>query len=131
MKPLISALEDRFDVVILDSAPLLVKSDFLILASYVDGTLMLLESGSTTRKNVHELIDTLERASIKPIGFILNKLSPDKDRYYYNRYYRRSYDDSHIKPSKARKTRSIWSGAIGRRTASETGKTPRRKGGKK
>jgi capsular exopolysaccharide synthesis family protein len=88
MGRLISELKTRFDVVILDSAPVLIKSDALVLAKCVDGSILVLESGRTTRHAVHELIEMLARANIEALGFVLNRFSIEKGKYYYHqRYY--------------------------------------------
>jgi succinoglycan biosynthesis transport protein ExoP len=83
----ISNLRERFDLVIMDSAPLLVKSDALVLAEHVDGSIIILESGKTTPHVVHELLEMLARANIEPLGFVLNKFSIEKGKYYYHQYY--------------------------------------------
>jgi len=87
MGRLLSHLKGRFDVVILDSAPLLVKSDALVLARYVDGSIMVLDRGRTTRRAVHESMEILSRAQIRPLGFILNRLPIEKGKYAYHQYY--------------------------------------------
>jgi capsular exopolysaccharide synthesis family protein len=87
MRLFISELRDRFDFVIMDSPPLLVKADALILSEYVDGSIIVLESGRTTRHEVHELIEMLAKANIKPLGFILNRFSVERGKHYYHQYY--------------------------------------------
>lgn len=69
---LISELTNRYDVVILDTAPLLVKSDALVLAQHVDSSVIVLESEKTTRRAVYELMQALTRAHVEPLGFVLN-----------------------------------------------------------
>lgn len=87
MGRIITELKTRFDVVILDSAPMLVKSDALVLAKYVDGSIIVLESGKTTRRAVIELMKALAEAHIKPLGFVLNRLSVKKGSHSYHQYY--------------------------------------------
>lgn len=87
MAQLVSYVRNRFDLVIMDSAPLLVKSDALILARYVEGTIIVLESGKTTRHAIYELMETLTKANIRPVGFVLNRFSVEKGKYYYHHYY--------------------------------------------
>jgi Mrp family chromosome partitioning ATPase len=74
-------------VVILDSAPLLVKSDALVLARYVNGSIIVLESEKTTRRAVNELMEVLARAHIRPLGFVLNRFSIEKGKYFYHHFY--------------------------------------------
>jgi succinoglycan biosynthesis transport protein ExoP len=88
MGPLISELKNRFDVVLLDSAPVLIKSDVLVLARYVDGSIIVLESTKTTRRAVHEVLDVLAKAGIRPLGLVLNRFSIKKGKHFYqHRYY--------------------------------------------
>lgn len=87
MGRVMSDLKTRFDVVILDSAPLLIKSDPLVLARYVDGSIIVLESEKTTRRAVHGLMEVLGSARIKPLGFILNRFPVEKGKYSYHQYY--------------------------------------------
>jgi capsular exopolysaccharide synthesis family protein len=87
MGKVLSALRARFDFVILDSAPVLVKSDALVLEKYTDGSIIALESERTTQRAVHALLELLARAHIRPLGFVLNGTSLQKGKYYYQQYY--------------------------------------------
>jgi capsular exopolysaccharide synthesis family protein len=91
MGRLISNLKSQFDVVILDSAPLLVKSDALVLARHVDGSVIVLEGEKTTRRAVHEVMELMAKARIRPLGFVLNRLPIRKGRYHYQEYYYAKY----------------------------------------
>jgi len=88
MGRLMSELKTRFDMVLLDSAPVLVKSDVLVLSRYVDGCIIVLESTRTTRRAVHEVLDLLAKARIRPLGLVLNRFSMQKGKHFYqHRYY--------------------------------------------
>jgi succinoglycan biosynthesis transport protein ExoP len=84
---LISELTTRFDMVVIDSAPILVKSDALVLAKHVDGPIVVIESEKTTRGAARELAEVLADAHIKPLGFILNRFSIGKGKHFYHQYY--------------------------------------------
>ncbi len=83
----ISQIRARFDLVILDTAPLLVKSDALLLARHVDGLVTVLESEKTTHHALCELRDILAKANIRPLGFVLNKYPVQKGKYLYHQSY--------------------------------------------
>ena len=85
--PLISELTTQFDMVIVDSAPVLVKTDALVLAKHVDEQIIVIESEKTTRRAVLELTGILAEADIKPLGFILNRFSIKKGRHLYHQSY--------------------------------------------
>jgi receptor protein-tyrosine kinase len=82
MKALVAGLRDRFELVIVDSAPLLVKTDPLVLSNYVDGSIVVVESGKTTTRAVNELVDMMTKAHVDQVGFVLNKFAVDKGNYY-------------------------------------------------
>ena len=83
LKELINNLNARFDLIILDSAPLLIKSDAAVLGRYVDGVIYLLEAGKTTKKAVAETIEVLKKANLKLLGVVLNKYGKKKSYYRY------------------------------------------------
>jgi Mrp family chromosome partitioning ATPase len=74
-------------MVILDSAPVLVKSDALVLAKHVDGSIIVIESERTTRRAALEVTGILAEANIKPLGFVLNRFSIKKGKHFYHQYF--------------------------------------------
>ncbi|MGQ9570193.1 MAG: polysaccharide biosynthesis tyrosine autokinase [Thermodesulfovibrionales bacterium] len=85
MKEFIMFLKKKYDIVIFDSAPLLIKSDATVLGRYVDGVIYTIEAEKTTRGDVSETIDVLKRADIKLIGAILNRYGGKKKSSYYKK----------------------------------------------
>ncbi len=90
MERLLVELRAEYDVVILDSAPLLVKMDGLALAKWVDGSVVVLESKRTTRSDFFRLMDLFEGIRRTPMGFILNKHSISRPDASYYQYYVKS-----------------------------------------
>ena len=93
--PRLSTLLDEFgkeyDLVILDSPPLLGFAECLQMASAADGVLIVSRAGSTRRKDVAEVISVLSRLRANIVGVVLNQvthnMSPDGYSYYgYHRY---------------------------------------------
>jgi succinoglycan biosynthesis transport protein ExoP len=78
LKELIAKLNSRFDLLIFDAAPLLIKSDAIVLGRYVDGIIYVLESGKTSHKAIRESIDVLQKANMKVLGTILNRYGKKK-----------------------------------------------------
>jgi capsular exopolysaccharide synthesis family protein len=83
LKEIIDRLKERFDLLILDSAPLLIKSDAAILGRYVDGLIYVTEAGKTTRKAIAETVDVIKRADLRLLGVVLNKYGKKKPSYRY------------------------------------------------
>jgi capsular exopolysaccharide synthesis family protein len=92
--PRLSTLLDEFakeyDLVILDSPPLLGFAECLQMATAADGVLIISRAGDTKRRAVAEVISVLNRLRANIIGVILNQVSQNtsSDGYSYYGYYR-------------------------------------------
>ncbi len=65
-------------IVVTDTAPLLVSGETEYLARFVDSTVVVIESGVTTRTQLRELAETLQRLEVSAVGFVLNRVSLKK-----------------------------------------------------
>ena len=82
----------EYDLVILDSPPLIGFPEPLQMAASVDGVLIVTRAGHTSRKCVASVLATLNRLRSNIVGVVLNEVTPDmSDSYYYHDYYRRYY----------------------------------------
>lgn len=64
-------LAAAFDVVLIDSPPLLPVDDARVLSAYVDAVLLVVAAGRTTEAQV---IRASERLNVRPTGVVLNKV---------------------------------------------------------
>jgi capsular exopolysaccharide synthesis family protein len=74
IRNVIVKLDEEYDVLIFDSAPLLIKSDAITLKSYADDMVLISRNKSTTSHAISQVAGSLKNAQIKPIGIILNCL---------------------------------------------------------
>jgi capsular polysaccharide biosynthesis protein len=65
-------------IVMTDTAPLLVSGETEYLARFVDSAIVIIESGVTTRAQLREVAQTLERLNVAAVGFVLNRISLEK-----------------------------------------------------
>ncbi|MCS7264313.1 MAG: polysaccharide biosynthesis tyrosine autokinase [Armatimonadetes bacterium] len=95
MQHLLQRLKERFDLVLIDSPPIMAVTDPSILAPMVDGVLFVVELGHVTKTAVQEVKEQLELAQAKILGVVINKASRKRgydyyrDYYYYHGYYER------------------------------------------
>jgi capsular exopolysaccharide synthesis family protein len=97
MKQLIERWREEYDVIFLDSPPLLSVADTSILASEVDTVIMVVQAGQTKRQAAQNAIEILGKIGQEPFGVILNDIDFSKhygSYYYYYYYYPRKYYDS-------------------------------------
>jgi Mrp family chromosome partitioning ATPase len=57
-----------------------------VLATEVDGVILIAEAGKTRRKELKGVVDQLRSVNANVIGVVLNRLKTTKSGYYY-RYY--------------------------------------------
>lgn len=83
----VSALTTVFDLVILDSSPILAVADPQILSGLVDDVLVMVKWGSTPRKSAHVAVKQLQRFKVPITGLVLNQVDLKKQSYYgYGEY---------------------------------------------
>ncbi|HEY3707145.1 MAG TPA: hypothetical protein VGL22_18940 [Terracidiphilus sp.] len=66
---------DEDSVVITDTAPLLVSGETEYLARFVDSAIVVIQSGVTTKAQLREAAQTLQRLEVSSVGFVLNRIS--------------------------------------------------------
>jgi Mrp family chromosome partitioning ATPase len=72
MKRLLAELSTEYDMVILDTSPLLVADDAIVLGPIVDGILLVVRATRTDRVTVEEIVRKLRMAGGNVVGTILN-----------------------------------------------------------
>lgn len=81
-------LNEDYEFIIIDSAPLLPVSDSLLLAQDVDGVILTIRRDISRLGNVAAAQQRLEMIGVPPIGAVLIGLDEIADRYgYYSRHY--------------------------------------------
>lgn len=83
---------ERFDYILVDTPPLESVADALRIACHVDGTVMVIRSGVTSRKVVEDAAAKLSRSGTPLLGVILNRAQVNRNgNYYYQHYYYGGY----------------------------------------
>jgi len=76
----------NFDFVIIDTPPVGLISDALVLMKHADLTLFVLNTKYATREAVANAIEIVEMNHLTHFGFILNGVKRKRSKYYYNKY---------------------------------------------
>ncbi|MCA9170165.1 MAG: polysaccharide biosynthesis tyrosine autokinase [Planctomycetales bacterium] len=69
---LLQALRDEYDYIILDTAPVLDRSDACVIAAQVDGVLLGIRPSKDSRSRAARALDSLGTTGIQPIGAVVN-----------------------------------------------------------
>ncbi len=93
MQQLIDAAKKNFDLVILDSSPILPVADSLILSNLVDKVVVVVRSGKTKRRMAQEALRRLRKVRASILGVVLNDSQEPEvmggrlDKEYASSYY--------------------------------------------
>jgi capsular exopolysaccharide synthesis family protein len=82
MREVVAELAQRFDVVLIDSPPVLPVADAIILSDYVDGVLLVVAAGRTRRAELRRTAEKLAQAGAPVVGAVLNKCTAQEDYGY-------------------------------------------------
>jgi capsular exopolysaccharide synthesis family protein len=92
MKRLIGTLEQTFNHIIIDSPPIGSFTDGVLASTLVDGVLLVVHSGKTSRSVARRTRQILQDVGAKVFGVVLNNVNlREHDYYYYQSYQSNSY----------------------------------------
>ncbi len=83
----LAELATRFDRIILDSPPLQVVTDAVVLSKHTDGVILVAKAGKTLREDLRRSARHIRAVNGTIFGTILNAIEPDKRSGYYYSYY--------------------------------------------
>ena len=87
MKELIKELKKAYDYIFIDTPPIGLVTDAGVLASFIDGTVLVVKSEGVEMKHLEESKKKLDSVNAKIIGAVLNSYKTQKNDYYYYSYY--------------------------------------------
>lgn len=84
MKELMETLGERYDYIFIDTPPLNIVTEALILSKYATGVIVVTRQKYTMYKMVERAINSLKFANARIIGFVMNDVEDNK--YVYGGY---------------------------------------------
>ncbi|MEP2921487.1 polysaccharide biosynthesis tyrosine autokinase [Sulfitobacter sp.] len=86
IKNLLDQLRDHYDMIVIDSAPVLLSSDSLQLASAVDAVVLLIKQNVTPRKAAVKAARTLQDMGAPAVAIAMTFTDPTTERDTYGEY---------------------------------------------
>lgn len=83
---LLARLKEMYDYIIIDTPPLMLISDSMVLMRAVDIGMFVMNTDKATRAGVRHLEELVESNKLTHTALILNNVKLKKWRYYYGRY---------------------------------------------
>ncbi len=86
---LLQNLKKEYDIILLDSPPVIAVTDAAILSRYVEGVLLVIKAHKTHREAIKRAKTLLDNAEANIFGCLLNSISIERTygTYYYYYYY--------------------------------------------
>lgn len=80
---LLASAREVYDVIVIDTAPLLAVTDAQILSTKTDGVVIVTRRGSTETEGLKHAIDLVSKVRGRLLGIVLNDVEKENDNYYY------------------------------------------------
>src|ERR1700754_1550895 len=93
MRRLLSQLSERFAHIIIDSPPAISFTDASILSTMVDGVMLVVHGGRSSRAVVRRAKQQLLDVGAHIFGVVLNNVKAEASDYYYSGYYSNYYSN--------------------------------------
>jgi len=78
-----AALRELFDLVLIDSPPVLPVTDSVVLAKDADATLLIVAAGQTSRSDLQRAAEKLSQVNARVVGLVLNETTRQGGGYGY------------------------------------------------
>ena len=91
MRRLLGQLSERFAHIIIDSPPAISFTDASILSTMVDGVMLVVHGGRSSRAVVRRAKQQLLDVGAHIFGVVLNNVKLEQQDYYYSGYYSSNY----------------------------------------
>ena len=101
LRNLLEEAATRYEHVIIDSPPLMHVTDPVILSTMVDGVILVVQSGRSTRDIVRRARQELLNVGAKVFGVVLNNFDMKREGYSSDYSYYRSVEER-VEASRAR-----------------------------
>ncbi|MCW8818306.1 MAG: polysaccharide biosynthesis tyrosine autokinase [Ignavibacteriaceae bacterium] len=87
MRAFLKKMRDDYDLIILDSPPIIAVTDSEILTSMVDGTLLVVSASNTEIEMMERSVELIRRENTQFLGTVLNNFSYKAGYGSYYKYY--------------------------------------------
>jgi len=93
MSQLIETLEQDWDIILLDSPPMVAVTDATIISREIDAMILVVHSGKTDKHSFERTVNSLKTIKVPLVGVVLNSVT-SKNSYGSYYYYYQNYNYS-------------------------------------
>ncbi|WP_128896392.1 CpsD/CapB family tyrosine-protein kinase [Longirhabdus pacifica] len=82
MTALMDSVKQQYDLIVFDTPPILAVTDAQVLSNQCDGTILVVNSGSTEVDQAKKAKELLQGVNAKILGVVLNQATAQQNEYY-------------------------------------------------
>ncbi len=86
MDELLAKLNEEYDYIIIDTPPINIVSDALVVAAKTNGLIMVVKDNYIDRTDFERALNSIELAGVRVLGAVLNSASETKSKSYRYKY---------------------------------------------
>ncbi|GAF65034.1 putative ATPase [Bacillus sp. TS-2] len=83
MELTLNSFKNKYDMIVLDTPPVMAVTDAQVLANKVDGSILVVSNGKTDRNQAVKTKELLSQTNSKLLGVVFNNKEVKKGSYYY------------------------------------------------
>ena len=84
MQELIESSTEKYDYILVDTPPVNVVTDACVIANLLDGVMLLAWQNRSKKDSIRQAVSNLQLTGANILGYILNGVVSDDNRYYGN-----------------------------------------------
>lgn len=87
MRELLEQLGQQYDVILIDSPPVLAVTDSVIISTLCDGVIMVVAAGKVKKNQLRKAKEQLDHVNARMLGIVVNRINRDNQAGFYMNYY--------------------------------------------
>lgn len=103
LKNFLKKVSDQFDMVIIDSPPVMAVTDAQILSTITDGVILVITSAQTEKAMAIKAKESLKKVNANILGVVLNRIKEENGKSYGYYYYYNEEENGEVKKKKRKK----------------------------
>ncbi|WP_102399828.1 CpsD/CapB family tyrosine-protein kinase [Haloimpatiens massiliensis] len=103
LKNFLKKVSDQFDMVIIDSPPVMAVTDAQILSTITDGVILVITSAQTEKAMAIKAKESLKKVNANILGVVLNRIKEENGKSYGYYYYYNEDENGEVKKKKRKK----------------------------
>ncbi len=93
MRKLVEQMKEDYEYILFDTPPVLPVTDAAIMSSYIDGVVLVINSGEIKRDVAKKAKETLTAVNANILGVVMNRVAVEDRKTYQSYYYYQSSDE--------------------------------------